>query len=184
MRKMTTFLLLLCLSVLLPAQEKSRSDAATKILQSFVGEWEGSATAYYPRQEDKTPRKEMITVNARKMLKDTYVECSSVWTQPNGDYRELMIYWNYNTRADSFQILFFYDNWPGRVNYKLHFDPESRTLNGYDTFTGRGGVPAEEKVVWQISQDGNEIRCTEYNHYQTDPEDYWPTTFEFVWRRK
>lgn len=154
-----------------------------KLISLLAGNWEGTATAYFEREEEREPRFEEVSVNCETVLKDTYAKCYSVWTTPQGISRELLIFWNYDVRSENYEILFLYDNWPGKVNYKLDFDEEKKLLNGYDTFTASGGVAAEEKVTWQISQDGNEIRSTEYNHYETDPDDYWAKSFEFVWRR-
>ncbi|WP_420580917.1 hypothetical protein [Reichenbachiella sp.] len=153
------------------------------ILHTFIGEWTGNATAYFPRDSSRATRFETIQAVGKKILKGTYVEISSTWKQKNGSTRELLELLNYHVRKDSFQVLYLYDNWPGRVDYPLSFDKETRTFKGYDTFIARGGVPAEEKVEWVISEDGNEIRGTEYNHLSTDPEGYWPKTFEYVLRR-
>lgn len=153
------------------------------VLHTFVGEWKGSATAYYPRDSTRNNRIEKINAEGKKMLKDTYVEISSTWTQEDGSSRELLEFLNYHVRKDSFQILYLYDNWPGRVDYPMSYDQETGTFNGYDTFIARGGIPAEEKVEMVISEDGNEIRGTEYNHLSTDPEGYWPKTFEYVLKR-
>ncbi|MEO9802689.1 MAG: hypothetical protein ABJF04_05540 [Reichenbachiella sp.] len=155
----------------------------SKILHVFEGNWTGSATAYFPRDTTKENRIESIEAAGKKVLKDTYIEISSTWTQANQDYRTLLTLWNYHVRKDSFQILYLYDNWPGRVDYTLSYDSTARTFYGYDTFMARGNIPAEEKVEWVISEDGNEIRSTEYNHLSTDPKDYWPKTFEFVLKR-
>ena len=172
------------LTTLVIAQNKMDIANPLDILNVFVGEWEGSATAFYPRIEGKENREETIYVTCRKVLKGTYIECNSIYKQTNGNSRELLVYWNYDAKADSFQILYLYDNWPGKVNYPLYFDTTERLFTGYDTFTVHGSIPAEERVETYISEDGNEIRHTEYNHYQTDPEDYWVKSFESVWKRK
>ncbi len=162
---------------------ESKADPAA-ILDVFVGEWQGTATAWFPRLDDREPRRESVEATCSKTLKGTYAEFRSTWTQPDGKSRDLIIFWNYDARRDSFQILFLYDNWPGKVQYALHYDSLKRLFKGYDTFTGRDGVPAQERVEWRISEDGNTIYGREFNHYQTDPEGYWPQTFEFVWQRK
>ena len=53
-------------------------------------------------------------------------------------------------------------------------------FSGEDEFIATGGVKAFEKVTWSLSSDKKELRSTEYNHFETDPEGYWPKTFEFV----
>jgi len=183
----SSFILLILslqLSVTALAQNQRKTSTAFEILNTFVGEWEGNATLYYPRSEGKTERKETISVICDTVLKGTYIECNSIWKQTNGNTRELITYWNYDAWIDSFQILYLYDNWPGKVNYPLSLDSSKRMFVGYDTFIARGGIPAEERVEWFISEDGNEIWSNEYNHYQTDPEGYWAKSFEFVWKRK
>lgn len=162
----------------------SANQGKTSILLSFEGNWTGSAIAYFPRDKERPNRTETIVASGQKTLKGSYIQLNSTWTQPNGDYRTLLTFWNYHVRKDSFQILYLYDNWPGRVDYALSYDSANRTFKGYDTFMARGNVPAEEKVEWIISEDGNEIRSIEYNHLATDPEGYWPKTFEFVLRRE
>ncbi|MDH4070778.1 MAG: hypothetical protein OEV30_10160 [Ignavibacteria bacterium] len=108
----------------------------------------------------------------------------SVWTSEAGMSRELLKFLNYKQGTDSVTILYLYDNRSGRVLYPLSFDSESRELRGYDTFIARGNIPAEERVAWHLSEDLDIIVGTAFNHYQTDPEDYWPQSFRFVWRRK
>ncbi|WP_422359582.1 hypothetical protein [Reichenbachiella sp.] len=166
------------------AQQESKKFEPLPILHAFVGEWTGEATAYYPRDTSKESRFESIRAVGKKMLKETYVEIQSTWTQADGTSRELLELVNYHVRKDSFQVLYLYDNWPGRVDYPLSYNEETRTFNGYDTFIARGGIPAEEKVEWILSEDGLEIRGTEYNRLSTDPDGYWPKTFEYVLRRK
>lgn len=166
------------------AQKNSENFDPLPVLQFFVGQWSGEATAYFPRDSTKANRHETIRATGKKMLKDSYIEISSIWTQPDGTHRQLLEFINYHVRKDSFQVLYLYDNWPGRVDYPLSYDPDSKTFEGYDTFMARGGVPAEEKVVWKVAKDGSEIRGTEYNHLATDPDDFWPKTFEYVLRRE
>ena len=163
--------------------EKAKEKEMLKVLDLFVGEWKGKATAYYERDKDREPRIETVKINATKILKNTYVKMESVWTTPDGNTRELLVFFNYNRRTDKFDILFLYDNWPGKVNYPVEYNPDTRMFSGYDTFTASGGVAAEEKVTWEISEDGNEIRSVEYNHYETDPKDYWAKSFEYVLKK-
>lgn len=180
--KTLILLLFTCCSAF--AQQGAKNFDPLPILHTFIGEWTGDATAYYPRDSSRTTRFETIQAVGKKMLKETYVELSSTWTQKDGSTRELLQLLNYHVRKDSFQVLYLYDNWPGRVDYPLSYNEETRTFKGYDTFMARGGIPAEEKVEWVISEAGDEIRGTEYNHLATDPEGYWPKTFEYVLRRK
>ncbi len=70
------------------------------------------------------------------------------------------------------------------MNYPLGYDEKSRTLAGIDTFTTSKGVKGKERVEWWISEDHSIIVGREFNHYETDPEDYWPMSFEFEWKRK
>lgn len=156
----------------------------TQFLDAFIGEWEGTATAWYPREDGRPPREETVRVTCRPVLNGTYVECHSVWTTGTGTSRELLTFWNYDQEVDSVNILFLYDNWAGKVLYPLSFDPESRELRGYDTFTASGNIPAEERVSWHLSGDLDTIQGTAFIHYQTDPEDYRPQSFRFVLKRK
>ena len=157
---------------------------AAKVLNAFIGEWEGDATAYFPRDKDRKNRKEKVVVSGKKILNGNYIECNANWTQSNGENRELNIYLNYDKKKSLIDILFLYDDWPGKVNYPLGYDEKSRTLTGVDTFTTSKGVKGKERVEWWISEDHSIIVGREYNHYETDAEDYWPMSFEFEWKRK
>lgn len=183
--KVKTLLILLLLSCISAyGQNESAKFDYLPVLHAFVGQWTGTAIAYYPRDSSRENRHEKINAEGKKILKGSYVALSSTWTQEDGSVRELLELLNYHVRKDSFQVLYLYDNWPGRVDYALSYDPDTRTFEGYDTFIARGGIPAEERVKWVISEDGKEIQGTENNHLTSDPEGYWPITFEYVLRRK
>jgi Protein of unknown function (DUF1579) len=160
------------------------SAKAVKLLSAFVGEWSGEATAYFPRDKEKKNRKEKVEITGKTILGGSYIECNSNWTQSGGENRELNIYLNYDNKKAAINILFLYDDWPGKVTYPLGYDDKSRTLTGVDTFTTSKGVKGKERVEWWISEDHSIIVGREYNHYETDPEDYWPMSFEFEWRKK
>ena len=163
---------------------KIDSVRAVKLLNAFVGEWGGEATAYFPRDKDRKNRKEKVVVTGKKILGESYIECNTNWTQSSGENRELNIYLNYDKKKSLIDILFLYDDWPGKVNYLLGYDEKSRTLSGVDTFTTSKGIKGKERVEWWISEDHSIIVGREYNHYETDPEDYWPMSFEFEWKRR
>ena len=152
-------------------------------LAPLVGKWEGKATAYYPREKSKKPRVETVKVECTKALKGTYVECISVWTSEAGNSRELRTFFNYDQRKEFYDILYLYDNWSGKVNYGLYYDPKTKMFSGQDYFMAKGTIPAEEKVTWQISDDGKTVTSFEYNHYETEKADYWPKSFEFTWNK-
>lgn len=152
-------------------------------LAPLIGKWEGTATAYFPREKGKKPRVESVLVDCRSAMKGTYVECSSTWTEENGQSRELRTFFNFDQKKNFYDILYLYDNWAGKVNYALYFDPSSKTFSGSDYFMAKGTIQAEEKVTWKISDDGMTVEGNEFNHYDTDKADYWPKTFEFTWRK-
>jgi hypothetical protein len=159
------------------------ASSASGVPDLFLGKWEGTATAFFPRDPERQPRRESVTAECTHALKDTYVRCRTTWVSEAGDSRELLIFWNHNSRENNVQVLYLYDNWPGKVNYPLEWDPETRTITGADTFTAADNVAAEERVRWQFAADGTEISSIEENHYSTDPEDYWARSFEFTWQR-
>ncbi len=152
-------------------------------LAPLVGVWEGTATAYYPREKGKEPRIETVQAECKRALKGTYVECLSTWTSQAGNNRELRTFFNFDKRQNFYDILYLYDNWPGKVNYALYFDQKTKTFSGQDYFMAEGNTPAEEKVTWQISEDGKTVTSIEYNHYENEKPDYWPKTFEFTWKK-
>lgn len=155
-----------------------------RILEVFVGEWEGHATAYFPRNENRSNREETVSAVCTKVLGGNYIQCITNWTQQNGQSRELYIYFNYDKRNEVYKVLFLYDDWGEIVQYPITFDSENNVFRGVDTFTTSKGIKGEEHVEWWFSEDGNEIRGKEFNHYETDQEDYWPQSFDFVWKRK
>lgn len=184
-RRRLTVCFILAIAVSTASAQTGSSDSLTaqQLLNLFIGKWEGTATALYPREMERPLREEQVEVECRPVLGGTYIECRSTWTTGDGASRELLTFWNYDQAADSVNILFLYDNWPGKVRYALSYDPNKREIVGYDTFTA-GGIPAEERVVWSFSGSGDEITGTEFNHYSTDPEGYWPQTFRFVWKKE
>ncbi|MBT8061506.1 MAG: DUF1579 family protein, partial [Gammaproteobacteria bacterium] len=110
------------------------------VLENFVGRWQGTATAYFPRQPERESRHEQVQASCEKALEGTYVECRSIWTDTNGATRELRMFWNFHAREDRFEILYLYDNWPGKVQYKIEYNADTGTLTGRDSFQGPGGV--------------------------------------------
>ena len=164
------------------AQDSSSTHLA--VLDVLEGEWEGTATAYFPRSKDRPPREETVTVVSRKVLKNTYIQFHSKWTQPTGETRELFTFWTYSSEKKNYEIMFLYDDWPDKVIIPLSYNESLKLFTGFTDFVTPKGIPAKERVEWHISADGNEITGLEFNNYQTDPEDYWPMTFKFVWRRK
>lgn len=86
---------------------------AINLLNTFIGEWEGEATAYFPRDKDRKNRKEKVVVTGKTILGGSYLECNTNWTQSNGENRELNIYLNYDKKKSLIDILFLYDDWPG-----------------------------------------------------------------------
>ncbi len=163
--------------------QPSQAQKSLGLLAPLIGEWEGTATQYQPRDKSRGHRVETVKVTCTQALKGTYIECSSTWTQSTGESRELRTFFNYDRRSRNYDILYLYDDWPGKVNYQLIYDPSTKKFEGRDFFTSSGGVPAEEKVEWMISEDGQTITSKESNHYKTDKEGYWPTTFEFTWKK-
>lgn len=182
-QRVLIFLLLAWASVSL-GQAPETDFSPDEVLEQFIGRWQGSATARFPRRPERALRQESVVADCKKALKATYVECRSQWTSTEGAIRELRMFWNFHPSEGQFEILYLYDNWPGKVQYLLEYDAEARTLTGRDSFEGPGGIAAEEVVTWQFAEDGQSIKSSEQNHYVTDPDDYWPTTFEFTWRRQ
>ena len=155
-----------------------------EVLDVFVGEWEGHSTAYFPRDKDRPNREETVKVVGTKVLNGNYIQCISNWLSIEGRNRELFIYFNFDKKNSAYKVLFLYDDWGEIVHYPLTYNTGERIFRGIDTFTISKGIKGEEHVEWWISEDGDEIKGKEFNHYETDPDDYWPMSFEFVWKRK
>lgn len=152
-------------------------------LKPIIGNWEGVAKRYNPRDSIQKIEIESIHASCKAILDSTYIECTTVWKSNNGSKRNLNIYFNYNSRQDLYDILFLYDNWPGKVNYPLKYSEADNTFKGRDDFIAKGGIQAEEKVSWQILDNGNRIISIENNHFNNEEENYWPKVFEFEWNR-
>jgi len=182
----TVFLIIITISLHGQDENSSTKDTVdvSAIIKTFVGEWEGEATAFFPRKPDRPNRNEKVNVVCKEVLEGNYIECNTKWAIENGRTRKLLIFWTYNKKTEKFNILFLYDDWPEIVNYPLDYDPQNRIFRGIDNFTTSRGIKGEEHVEWEISADSNVIKGTEYNHYENDPKDYWPKSFEFTWRRK
>lgn len=176
--KLKIILLLFSISIIkfdLNAQSISESP-----LNHFIGSWEGEAIRFSPRKGLKEER-ETIKAECKSILDNTYVECTTTWKGKSSE-RYMNIYFNYNSKEDTYDILFLYHNWPGKVNYPMKYDENLKQFSGSDTFTAQGNIPAQEKVTWKILDNGN-IKSTEWNHFQNEDEDFWPKTFEFEWRK-
>lgn len=161
--------------------------AAEKSLDDFaflIGEWEGRSTFLFEREEGREPVHEDVRATCGYILKKTYIQCDTQWTRDgDGRKRTFRVHFNYNALDETHQILFLYDNWPRHFAYPLKFDETENAFVGLSTFENSDGVEGNERVLWSVSQDGNEVRSREYNHLATDPEDYYAQSFEFIWRR-
>ena len=160
------------------------STNAKDLLNVFIGKWNGRGTAFYPRVKDRLDREETVTATGTKVLGGNYIQCSVKWTRKDGQSSELLIFFNFNVNINRYQVLFLYDDKGEIVYYPLTYYPKERVFKGENKFTTSNGVAAERRIEWWISEDGNEIRGREFNHFATDPENYWPRNFEFVWKRK
>ena len=160
------------------AEENSIRD-----LDFFIGEWRGEATLSYPREEGREPRDETVSVSCDYILKDTYIQCDTAWTRADGRTRTFRLHFNHIEDENAYQTLFIYDNHPHHVSYPLRYNKESKAYLGASDFEMDDGVAGKERIVWRVSEDGNEISCEEFNHLETDPEDFWPRNFKFTWRK-
>lgn len=156
-------------------------DESDLLLPGFIGDWEGEAVAYNPLQPERGERREDISAICRPVLSESYVQCDARWSAESGTSRELLIFWNALAEVGRYEILYLYDNWPGKVQYPLDFDSDTRTLTGYSQFEA-GDRTAEERVRWIFSEDGNVISSEEHVRYEGDPD--WLLSFEFTWRRR
>ena len=152
-------------------------------LDFFIGEWRGEATLSYPREEGREPREETVAVSCNYILKDTYIQCDTAWTRADGRTRTFRLHFNHIEEDNVFQTLFIYDNYPHHVSYPLRFDAKTNAYLGSSDFEMDDGVAGSERIVWRVSEDGKEISCEEFNHLETDPDDFWPRNFQFTWRK-
>ena len=158
--------------------EKSIAD-----LDFLIGDWRGEAVLSYPREDGRDPRRENVEASCAYILNNTYIQCDTAWTREDGATRTFRLHFNYNALDEGYQTLFVYDNWPRHVSYLLHYDDNKGAYVGRSEFEDDDGVAGEERVIWRVAADGSEIQSEEYNHLETDPDDYWPRYFEFVWRK-
>lgn len=154
-----------------------------KEFKLLEGKWVGKSETYYPRDSSKEKRIEEVQVECQYILKATYMECKSKWTDQNENTRDLRIYFTYNSREKHHDILFLYDNWPGKVNYPLYYDSLKNKFTGSDNFISSGNIKAMEKVEWFLDEKENKIISREYNHFENESDTFWPKTFEFTWQK-
>ena len=164
------------------AQEDA-SSPSIKDFDFFIGEWKGRSTFLFPRDEGRASAHEDVTAVCQYVLKETYIQCDTAWTRADGRTRTFRIHFNYNGEEGGYQTLFIYDNWPGISNYVLRHDVDAGEYVGFTEYENNDGVIVDERIVWRISPDENEVRSEEYHHAPSDPEGAWVQTFEFVWRR-
>ena len=69
------------------------------------------------------------------------------------------------------------------MSYLLNYDESQNAFIGFSEFEDAEGVAGEERVEWRLSEDAKELRSTEYNHLESDPDGYWANSFEFVWQK-
>lgn len=159
------------------------SDTSIVDFDFLIGEWEGRSTFLYPRDEGRAPAHEDVAAVCQYILKETYIQCDTAWTRADGRTRTFRIHFNYNGEEGGYQTLFIYDNWPGISNYVLRYDDDAEAYVGFTEYENNDGVTVDERIVWRVSRDSNEVISQEFHHAPSDPEGAWVQTFEFVWRR-
>ncbi len=159
------------------------SKQSIKDLDFLIGEWEGQSTFFYPRDEGRTPSHETVRVLCQYVLKDTYIQCDTAWTNAQNQTRTFRLHFNHNQLDKAYQLLFIYDNWPRHVSYLLNYDDDQKAYFGFSEFEDANGQTGQERVEWRLSDDKRELHSTEFNHLESDPENYWANSFEFVWRK-
>lgn len=156
-------------------------ESKTEDLEFLIGNWEGEAEHYYPREPGKPGRVEKSRAKCRYILQKAYILCKTVWTR--GDGQERRFHLHFNALDSAYQVLFLYDGWPRHVAYPLTLNANRDVFLGSSEFENSDGTEGSERVEWSISNDQNEITVREFNHLATDPEDYWAHYFKFTWRR-
>ena len=149
----------------------------------LIGDWEGQSTFLYPREEGREQSQETVSTTCKYVLKETYIQCDTAWTNAEDRTRTFRLHFNYNQLDEGYQVLFVYDNWPRHVSYLLHYDDKAGAYIGLSDFEDSDGVSGQERVEWRVSDDKRELRSSEFNHLETDPDGYWANYFEFVWRK-
>lgn len=159
----------------------SKDEPTAEDLGFLIGDWAGEALHFYPREPGRLQRKEESRAECKYILRETYVQCDTVWTSEDGPERRLRLH--FNAMGSAYQVLFLYDNWPHHVAYPLTYDLDRRVFRGSSSFQNSDGTEGFERVEWNVSEDEREVVVQEYNHFATDPEDYWARYFKFTWRR-
>jgi hypothetical protein len=116
-------------------------------------------------------------------LKDTYIQCDSAWARADGRVRTLRWHINYNAIDGGYQKLFIYDNYPRHVSYLLHYEQALGAYVGLSEFEEADGTTGDERVEIRVSEAGDEMNVTEAYHSATDPDEFWATSFTYVWRK-
>lgn len=172
--------------IVLPTQSfanETDKEPSIKDLDFLIGTWEGQSTFLYPRDEERSPANETVKVSCAYVLKDTYIQCDTAWTNSDDRTRTFRLHFNHNRLDEAYQVLFIYDNWPRHVSYLLNYDDSEDAYIGLSEFEDADGETGEERVEWRLSEDERELRSAEFNHLASDPDDYWAKSFEYVWRK-
>lgn len=158
-------------------------EPSIKDLEFLVGEWVGQSTFYYPRRDDREISHETTHTLCQYILKNTYIQCDTSWTRPDGRVRTLRLHLNYNALDEGYQVLYIYDNWPRHVSYLMQYDSVRGVFAGESIFENSEGVSGRERVEWRVSDDGHEVNSAEFSNLETEAPDYWPKYFDFTWQK-
>lgn len=156
-------------------------EALDPALEFLIGTWEGEATLYAAPGDDRADRVESVAAKCIPILKNAYIQCDTAWRREDGRERTFRLHLNYNQISERHQMLYIYDNWPEHVRYPVDYAPETRSFTGVSAGENADGGAWEERVVWRVSEDGNEIHATEHVRDPGQPD--WRLSFEFTWRR-
>ena len=165
--------------------ESQSGERSIDELAALIGDWEGTSTLFSPRRPEAKQRWEDVTFSCDWILKRTYIACDTKWTRRD-KYRNrtFKLFFNYNSVDEGYQTLFIYDNWPRSVSYLIQGGEARGQYIGFVEFESGDGVSGKERIVWQFSEDGNQLSSDEYNHMETDPDGEWRHTFTFSLDRK
>ena len=152
-------------------------------LDFLIGDWTGQSTFTYPREAGRTKSHEDVRAHCAHILKNTYIQCDTWWTNSEGRTRIFRLHFNYSKLDNAYQTLFVYDNWPRHVSYFLNYDEARNVYVGESDFEDAEGQGGRERIEWRVSADRRELHSQETNNLDGEPEDYWPKYFEFTWRK-
>ncbi|GAA4277937.1 hypothetical protein [Aquimarina mytili] len=165
-KKASLLITLLLATGTILAQKKSIQD-----LDFLIGKWE-------VREDNKEEKWwEKSTRTCQYTLDSTYIELKSVAISSSGKERTYTWYIHYNSKAQQFEMVSMFSNWPKILFDILHWDPKKRKLIIQNDKDQNKGEYHERYGEIIFEEDFNTYTWTGQNKYG-DPKN--PSIWKYI----